>query len=475
MAAWLLVSLVFAGLIALQPRLGFYALIGTVGIDGMPFDPLMAPMAPLFQPLPVLATPLELLVLWTLVIGLVRGQWRLPNGYALAAAAGFIVLIIIAVERGVSRGSELSTALWEIRGILTVLPMMILVSSLQTSRREIQITSGVLVGTLVIMTGEYLWRYFSIVKSGDYGGPPETAYGHDGMVIVALLFVGAFCWCLWGPNTKHRLCALAVCVMAAALLLVSRRRAALVVAELGLLGVGLVLFLRSWKQFLLVTPLLAIVCAVYLLLFWNNPNSLGQPARAFRTVFQSQSVTERDKASDEYRRREKLNVWWTIQAQPLTGIGFGQPYPKPLPMPDLSSSWPFWATTPHNGILAIWLKAGVLALVAFWILIGSGLSQTVSIARQAKDPLLLTVSTCAAIYFVMLCAFSYVDIGLSSFRLMVLLGLFVGAIRPLRMWLAAEQTGVASPEAALPAGSMLPHVLEGRRRRRRAGLEGADL
>jgi O-antigen ligase len=396
----------------------------------------------------------------------------MPNGYALTAAFAFMFFIVVAVENGTSKGSDLSRALWEIRGLITVLPLMILVASLHTSRREVQVTCTVLVGTLVIMTGEYLWRYLALVRSGVYDGAPETAYGHDGMVVVALMFVGAFCWALWGPNSKHRLFALAVAGLGALVLLVSRRRAALVVAEVGLLGIGFVLFLRNWRQFLLVAPVLAILCAAYLVVFWNNPNSLGQPARAFRSVFQSESVTARDQSSDEYRRRETLNVWWTIQAQPLTGIGFGQPYPKPLPMPDLSASWPFWDSTPHNSILAVWMKAGVLAFLAFWVLIGSTIAQAVSIARQARDPWLLTVSTCAAVYPVMFCAFAYVDLGLGSFRLMVLLGIFIGALVPLRRMLAEEEA-ITVTEAPAPGEPARPAQRSGARpRSERHGRSG---
>jgi hypothetical protein len=104
------------------------------------------------------------------------------------------------------------------------------------------------------------------------------------------------------------------------------------------------------------------------------------------------------------------------------------------------------------------MKAGVFAFIAFWVLLGSALTQAVSIARQARDPFLLTVATCTAVFPVMFCAFAYVDLGIGSFRLMVLLGLFIGALGPLRRLLESEELSERAVEPVAPLGSKRPGI-----------------
>jgi O-antigen ligase len=275
----------------------------------------------------------------------------------------------------------------------------------------------------------------------------EFAFTHENGVLVSLLLTVCVTWVIWGPNKLQRLAALVVAIFASMLLLTMRRRAGMLVAEAGLLTIGLVLLVKNWRMFLMVAPVVTVGCVLYLGAFWNNPNSLGQPARAFRSVFDEESLSARDQASDDYRTVETTNVWWNIQARPLRGLGFGHPYPKPLPFPDLSQLWPFWPYISHNTILWVWMKAGVVAFVALWFLLGTAVTQIAHVIRRARDPTIVTFGTGALACIVMLSMFSYVDLGLVSPRLMILLGATIGLIPVLQRFVEEGEEKLAAGTA----------------------------
>ena len=70
-----------------------------------------------------------------------------------------------------------------------------------------------------------------------------------------------------------------------------------------------------------------------------------------------------------YRTVENLDINATINAKPLTGLGFGQKFYRPFPLPDISF-FLFYEYIPHNSILWIWIKTGVGGFVAMLFLFG---------------------------------------------------------------------------------------------------------
>jgi O-antigen ligase len=290
------------------------------------------------------------------------------------------------------------------------------------------------------------------VRPGDFEGAIEFAFSHENGVLIALLLVMGVSWALWGQDKKQRLIALGAAILASIVLLTIRRRAGLLLGEAGLLLIGMVLLVQNWRRFILLAPIFALGAGLYLNVYWNDPNSLGQPARVFRSVFQEEETSLRDQASDDYRTRERINVWWNIQARPLEGSGFGVAYDKPLPFPDLTDIWPFWPYIPHNTILWLWMKAGLLGFMLFWYVMGTGVTQTARIVRRTKDPWLLTVGVVTLTFFVMLAMFSYIDLGLTSPRLMLLFGAFLGLVTVLQRFLRDEEDASDDiPPEALPA------------------------
>ena len=67
--------------------------------------------------------------------------------------------------------------------------------------------------------------------------------------------------------------------------------------------------------------------------------------------------------------------------------------------------------------------------MAFWFFLGTIVSQGVTTARRPfRSPFLTAVIASSIAYFVMVVMFAYVDLGLTSSRLMILFGITTGLL-----------------------------------------------
>jgi hypothetical protein len=296
---------------------------------------------------------------------------------------------------------------------------------------------------MLALLAESAWRYFTQLRS-HHTELLLQGFNHETSVILGTLVIISLCWALWGKDKKERLIAVGIMLVAGFVLMAMRRRAGLIAAEAGILTAGAILLVNDWRRFLKIAPIGLLAIGIYVGAFWNSDNSLGQPARAFRAVFDSEETTERDRSSDEYREVETMNVWWGIQNNAVTGLGFGTEYPKPRYFPDLSGTWPFWDYIPHNMILWIWLKAGVGAFLLFWFLVGSAIMQYVRMAKTTDDPWFLTAISVACAFIVMLVVYSWVDLGLISTRLMLGFGVALGLVSVLERLAPKRETTPAT-------------------------------
>ena len=128
-----------------------------------------------------------------------------------------------------------------------------------------------------------------------------------------------------------------------------------------------------------------------------------------------------DQSSDLYRQIEAFNLWFTIRTAPLTGVGFGNPFYQPYPLPPLSN-FEFRFYIPHNSFLWVWLKLGIVGFVAMLFLtartIQHGARHVVRIGRGNDAALMMG----AVAYVVMYLVYSYVDIAWDA-RSMVFLAI----------------------------------------------------
>jgi len=65
------------------------------------------------------------------------------------------------------------------------------------------------------------------------------------------------------------------------------------------------------------------------------------------------------------------------------GRGFGVPIDYALPIADISSIDPLITYVPHNGVLYILMRMGLLGGIAMWAVIGTGIIAGCRLARTA--------------------------------------------------------------------------------------------
>ena len=71
---------------------------------------------------------------------------------------------------------------------------------------------------------------------------------------------------------------------------------------------------------------------------WNAGGAVGLPAQAVKTVLFPDQLGAADRSSDLYRQIEAFDLWFTIQQNPVTGVGFGQKFLQPSRCPTSASS-----------------------------------------------------------------------------------------------------------------------------------------
>jgi O-antigen ligase len=207
-------------------------------------------------------------------------------------------------------------------------------------------------------------------------------------------------------------------------MLVSERRAGFIAVIVAFLALAVTLFFVKRRAFMFLAVPLMITGAVYMPLFWNNTGTLGQPARAVRSI---SDPDPRDAASNEWRGLEAINVRATIASDPLMGIGFGRPFLQVVTVPDISF-FEFWNYESHHDILWIWMKTGALGFIAFFMLVCSTLARSAWLIKTRSDPDIRAFAVIAMSAVLMSVTFCYVDLGLTSARIPIILGLSIGTL-----------------------------------------------
>jgi hypothetical protein len=213
----------------------------------------------------------------------------------------------------------------------------------------------------------------------------DLAYDHVDSVVLVFAVMVCLGVLTFGGRRWQRRYALVLLPLLIVCMEIMKRRAAFAILAVGIVAF-LIFFVRLrprlfWK----VVPPLAVLCTIYLAVYWNGNGSLAQPARAIRSQI---APDPRDLASDMYRLLEKYDIVLNIRQAPLTGLGFGRPYTFYIPLPDLSQGWPFWHYISHDAILWVWMKDGAIGFIVFWWLLGRGAydgSRAVETQREEWD------------------------------------------------------------------------------------------
>jgi O-antigen ligase len=432
----ILVTWVVVGVTLYRPRLGMLLVFGLVTLfEAGGADPLMV-LGDYFHGglasragIPgLIVSPLELLLILTLfsvIVHQIVSREGLMGGGALATPILLMLVALLAgIARGMASGGDVNVALWESRYLFyVVLCYLVAVNTIRTEAHVRVLTGVFLIGT-ALYAAEGAYRRLALIDTGQIGVIREFAYSHEVVIFLAAAIILVLAQRIYGAPRWQRIIGLVTLPVIGYTLLATERRAGILALIAGFVALAFVLAVTKRRAFLLVAVPLGLSFLLYLPLFWNSGGITGQPARAVRSLFEPDY---RDASSNTYRQLESLNVRVTIQKDPALGVGFGREFLFVAPVADLSW-WPFWRYEPHNQVMWVWLKTGAYGFVLFWVLMGTALAIAANRIRTLRRPVNRMFALLAMCVIVMTLVFCWVDLGLVSGRVTVLLGTVLGVL-----------------------------------------------
>lgn len=385
--------------------------------------------------LPIVLSPLELLLLLALAVSIVsagaKAGWTPPSRRAVAVRlrGGWPILLFTAtiaagIARGALAGGDLYIAFWEMRFLLYIPGFYLVTRAVLRTPEHVAglLRIGLVATSLLAAEGAY--RRLALINSGELGVISEFAYEHEDVLFLSTFVLFLLAAFVFGAFRRARWIGLLVTPLLLFTLLASERRVGIIVFFVGIIVIAITtLFVRRRAFILSALPVL-VVAAMYLVVFWNASGVLGQPARAIKSLYEPDP---RDAASNFYRVLETFDINVTIHSDPVLGVGFGRPFLMAVGLPDLSW-WPFWHFEPHNNVLWVWLKTGALGYVFFWTMIGGAVSRAAFAAKRLVDPTLRCAALFCLVAVVGTVVFAWVDLGLVSGRVTMLLGVALGIL-----------------------------------------------
>lgn len=417
-------------------RLGLLLLGAAVVLDpgAVDFSGEIAPLLYQLPPgveLPITVSPAEIAI----VVAFLSALLHRPKDRALDlpwVAALLPLAIVGGFLQGWRLGGEMNIAYNEARGLLYGAAAFGLV--VLAPRSMIHQLRVVLVASTAALGAILVYRYLAYVRTDRLEIPIEFAFAHENSIMLGAGMAYGLTWLARpGLSLRDRLLLLAYVALMMVALAATQRRAATLVALVGMGTVGMLLLTRRPALVIAAAVPLSIVAAFFLAATWDREyGATAQPARAIRSQI---DPSPRDESSDLYRDLERSNVIETVRVNRVLGVGFGRPFAQYQSLPNLESFWPLQTYTPHQNILWLWLKMGLVGLSAFLALVALALSRALAVVRSSRtlEPR-VALGIVVAATLLMYLAFATVDLALVGARgsvpLAVALGVAFALPRP---------------------------------------------
>ena len=293
-------------------------------------------------------------------------------------------MVALGEVNGILTGGDFKVTMWEIRPLIYLIALYILTVKTVTRPRHVRAILWLTVICTAIRALDGIWRYTQILPA--LQSRVETVLEHDDSLFFAAvigLLVAAILWRRYLPR-RFYWAVLAVVPPVVIMMELNKRRAVFLCVALIILALIPVLWSqlrgketrRRFTTWLIIVGMLG---GAYVAAFWNQSGALAAPAHAIKSYFQPD---ERDFLSNLYRTQENTNLRVTLSHSPIIGIGFGKKMDIVVPMVDLTAGWALQLYMPHNNMLWLWERMGIIGFGAFWALVGSSILLAVASVRH---------------------------------------------------------------------------------------------
>jgi len=425
-----------------RPALGLYGiLVGTATIEQFaytvgPRGGAITDRVPFFHSITPGSgvTPCEMLLFLTcavLVLQRIRDRTPVfPRSRVAACIAVLLGIVTLYVLIGLAKHGSFKITMWEIRPWFYLGATYVLGSAFLSTRRSAMTVLWI----YVLGTGAKAIYGITIWLSIRHVSPrPESILAHEESFFFGLFF--AIAVGLWVFSIKGRLRTTATILLPFVILadMANTRRTAWAIIGSTILILFAVAYqhLPARRRALRLGAACTVaIAAVYIPAEWSHSGALAQPVRALRSQV---APDARDLQSDQYRKVEDVNLELNIHASRSMGSGFGLPIDYSVPIVNLQSIDSFIAYIPHDGVLYVWMRMGLLGELALLAVIGSALLAAGALTR-VEEPLvglLGTIVVCAVTAYVIMGA---QDMGFSWFRIALCLGALLGSVEAAGHW-----------------------------------------
>ena len=331
----------------------------------------------------------------------------------------FTLFLVFGLVHGLASGGNRNAALWEIRAMFYLPIGYVLLMNLVDRKDQYRRLYTLILIAVFMNSIIALLHYGTLTEAKKETMESFVAHGAT-LPMNAMLVLLAASWLFKDGSRAKRIVLPFALVPVVYVYIISERRAAFVALLGAFILLGIVLFWTRPRAFWKVVPVVFLIVAGYTGAFWNNETSAaGFPAQAIKSVVAPDQVSSRNQDSDFYRIIEKNDIVATIRSSPILGIGFGHPFLRPYPLPEIN---PFLLEPymPHNAILYMWMKFGAVGFAAMVYMFGIAM-HTGSRTILKLPPGDYAAITLTSIAFVMMYAiFAYVDISWDAQNMLIL-------------------------------------------------------
>lgn len=361
--------------------------------------------------------------------GISLRSMNLRGGLFLVPVLLYYGWMVAGVVNGVFTGGTFKLSFWEIRGQVYFLIFYIMSVNLITKAKDIHLLGWLIILGSGLKGVQGFIRYFFTLNRQIAG--LNSLQEHDESFFYNAYFFYTFLLFITNGSKTQKRVALLLLPFVFIANVANQRRAAtggFVIAVLLLIPILYVIFKQQRAVILRIVAIGAVLVSVYATVFWNSNNTIAQPIRAIRSQI---APDERDASSDQYRINEDKDLFYTIQLSPIRGFGYGKELIEFYPIIEGGFNVrvldPFILLMPHNSILWVWMRLGLIGFVIFWFMISQFITGPCQIARRYDNPLIRRWALLAIVAIVLDLTQGYWDMGLYSYRIQIYLGILFGA------------------------------------------------
>ena len=349
-------------------------------------------------------------------------RWPL-RGHVAAAMLALIAMVVVGIFIGQSHHGQLRTSLMEARPYVYLASAYYLTTRMITTPSAVRRMLWTLVAGAIFKAVQGIYVYIQV---HNWHPRPEAVLGHEEAYTFSLYLI--LVAAMWLFNARFgRLRTVATRALPLVILadLANNRRAAWLLLGAGIVTLCVIAYRQLPERRRAISRTAVVVLAlsaVYIPAYWHKDGTLAEPARAVRSMI---SPDPRDNASDLYREQEDANLKYNIRQGGLIGKGFGVPIDYALTIVNISKLDPLIKFVPHNGVLYVLMRMGLLGGVAMWTLIGTAIIAGCRLARS-KNRELAVVGALVACAMVAYPLEGATDQGFFFYRIAFITGALLG-------------------------------------------------